>query len=549
MTDHRPPAKRHCQSSILDLFLARCSIEDAIMNGNAKLVKEFLQLLRYPPKGKLLHLAIKSKQEEIAKILVEHGVDVSAKNEDLSSPLHSSIANGLISVTEMLIQKDANVQALDDKKNTPLHIAASKGCIKSVSALLDNGAKIHVKNKFGMTPLENAVKSGNHDIMVILLTITESWQKPPDNFKLMLDSLLIMAARYAAPKEMILTLIALGANPNLDFDQALQSKIAIPALSAALISERKDKKEIMEILIRNGANVNEKSFGGYARVRLASGDGIHREYSLTEFTPLHYAAMFLTDDIDILEMLTDNGADVDAQANYDCGTPLHHASEKLKSEKIVKFLVEHGANVNAITRDSETDNAEMINLVMATPLHYASLAGCFKTAKILIDSGANLTAKNKQSNTPLHLAVKNKNFWHGEFFNIKELVPVQEALLDAGMETVKLLINNGANLEATNDKKNTPLHNAILEGYADVAEILIQHGAKVNTQNKKFQSSLHMAVRNSSLKLGTKCIQILLQNRANLNIKDIRGETPLEIVLRKKIKPYIKTLLLQQHYL
>ena len=76
MTDHRPPAKRHCQSSILDLFLARCSIEDAIMNGNAKLVKEFLQLLRYPPKGKLLHLAIKSKQEEIAKILVEHGVDV-----------------------------------------------------------------------------------------------------------------------------------------------------------------------------------------------------------------------------------------------------------------------------------------------------------------------------------------------------------------------------------------------------------------------------------------------------------------------------------------
>ena len=72
----------------------------------------------------------------------------------------------------------------------------------------------------------------------------------------------------------------------------------------------------MEILIRNGANVNEKSFGGYARVRLASGDGIHREYSLTEFTPLHYAAMFLTDDIDILEMLTDNGADVDAQANY-----------------------------------------------------------------------------------------------------------------------------------------------------------------------------------------------------------------------------------------
>ena len=212
-------------------------------------------------------------------------------------------------------------------------------------------------------------------------------------------------------------------------------------------------------------------------------------------------------------------------------------------------MVEHGANVNAITRDSETDNAEMINLVMATPLHYASLAGCFKTAKILIESGANLTAKNKQSNTPLHLAVKNKNFWHGEFFNIKELVPVQKALLDAGMETVKLLINNGANLEATNNKKNTPLHNAILEGYADVANILIQYEANVNAQNKKFKSSLHMAVRNSSLKLGTKCIQTLLQNRAKLNIKDNRGETPLEIVLRKKINPHIKTLLLQQHYL
>ncbi|MDQ3099609.1 MAG: ankyrin repeat domain-containing protein [bacterium] len=74
--------------------------------------------------GKYLHTAAEFDEAEIAKILIENGIDINQKDF-----FHS---------------------------NTPLHIAAGNGSARVVKVLLENGADKGIKNNSGRTPLDLA---------------------------------------------------------------------------------------------------------------------------------------------------------------------------------------------------------------------------------------------------------------------------------------------------------------------------------------------------------------------------------------------------------
>ena len=58
---------------------------------------------------------------------------------------------------------------------------------------------------------------------------------------------------------------------------------------------------------------------------------------------------------------------------------------------------------------------------------------------------------------------------------------------------VKVLIRNGADVNAGDKIEFTPLHSAAFCGHADVAKVLLQNGADVNAVSKSKRSALHVA--------------------------------------------------------
>ena len=77
------------------------------MNGQVKGVK--------PP----------SEKVETVRLLIEHGMDVSAKDESHSTPLHLASSWGALDILKLLIESGADVTDKDGSSRTPLHLASS----------------------------------------------------------------------------------------------------------------------------------------------------------------------------------------------------------------------------------------------------------------------------------------------------------------------------------------------------------------------------------------------------------------------------------------
>src|SRR5712672_2971546 len=124
-----------------------------------------------------------------------------------------------------------------------------------------------------------------------------------------------------------------------------------------------------------------------------------------EDTPLHSAAWY--GDVEMVQTLL--GYDIDVNARRGRGwTPLHDAAENdsryqrihsvvQSSPDVARILLEHGANVGA--KDEEG----------RTPLHGATRKGSFELVHMLLEHGADAYARPNDGSTPLLLAAKYEN--------------------------------------------------------------------------------------------------------------------------------------------
>ena len=217
-------------------------------------------------------------------------------------------------------------------------------------------------------------------------------------------------------------------------------------------------------------SILDAAFGGNieaVKQHIAAGADVNAKYE--GWTPLHTAVE--GGHKEIAELLIDNGADVNAM-DKDGRTPLHFASAKGHKE-IAELLIAEGADVNVIIQSGSFQ--EMTPLDMATDknrtetedllrkhggktgeeldaLFDAAKTGNVTDAKKAIADDLDVNARDDEGMTPLLYAV-----WEGH------------------REIVELLLANGADTSAKNPDGQTPLDLAIEYDDTEIIDLLRKH--------------------------------------------------------------------------
>ena len=338
-----------------------------------------------------LHAAIEYGCKTALKLLLGRGASTTASDVDGRTALHycanlrktaptfrSSVADFLskdraadnqLTMLKMLLDRVVCLDAADKDSNTALHIVSRRGQLACIRLLLEAGASVGAETTDGLTALTLAVghelddaltkrRHLNLDAVTLLLTKGAHVDAPG-----YIGTVLFDAIKYQS-KELLQLLIARGANVNA---------ADIDGLTALHVACRGDYMTLVPILLDSGADVHAETSSGA--------------------TPLHFAAA--TGDTALVQRLLESGANVDASSKAGL-TALKQACRQ-GDVAVAMQLLKAGANTEI--RDSWG----------ATPLHYAAVAGNAALVQLLLDGGADPHVRNSGGATPAGVARRKRH--------------------------------------------------------------------------------------------------------------------------------------------
>ena len=112
-----------------------------------------------------------TRSVKIAKLLVEHGVDVNAQfeEEDIALHLYIALTSGDTELFEFLINQGVDINTKRNSGYTVLLYAMGGGEIDKIEFLIERGADINVADENGETPLLKAVLYGDRELVQYLI--------------------------------------------------------------------------------------------------------------------------------------------------------------------------------------------------------------------------------------------------------------------------------------------------------------------------------------------------------------------------------------------
>ena len=290
-----------------DELKAAESIEAATQLGNIEAVKQHLddgaEVNAKDGTGRtLLHWAAWVGHKEIAELLITAGADVNAKDGDDDTPLDEAVSEGEKEIADLLRKHGG--------KHGTIHSAVGGGDVEAVKEFLAAGADVNAK-RYGWTPLCEAAISGHNEIAELLIKEGADVNAVAMDDVFFEQTPLDAANKYNQGAVAVL-LRKYGGKTCVELEALIDS------------AKKGDIEGIKQHL----------AAGGDVSIRNKNGD-----------TMLNYAAYL--GHKEIVELLVENGAEVNAKGLADW-TPLHLAAYN-NNEQIVQLLIAKGAEMNPYT--------------------------------------------------------------------------------------------------------------------------------------------------------------------------------------------------------
>ena len=417
--------------------------------------------------------AVKQQDVQAVRALLERRVDVNTAEADGSTALHWASYRDQLETADLLIRAGADVNAATDLGVTPLWLASQNGSVGIVRRLLEAGANPNAALLAGETPLMVAARSGKLDVVELLVKTGANvnahaarrqtalmWgaaQKHSDVVKV----LLAHGADVHARSEVWSQVMAVPPHGHPEYNKLIPHG----GDTALMFAVRAGDLASAKLLVAAGANVNDQDAWGVSATVLAAHSG-YRE---------------------LVEFLLDKGADANSAGP---GFTALHAAIMRRDEIIVRALLAHGANANTPlktwtpTRRNSKDYHFPPALVGATPFWLAARFCQPGVMRLLVKHGADplfvhkskyISGERFQQRTEVTTALMAATGMGGGTAWVQPAPGEREALM---LETAKLAVELGVDVNAANTDGRTALDAAKTGGYDTVVTFLAEKGAK-----------------------------------------------------------------------
>jgi ankyrin repeat protein len=470
-------------------------------------------------RGWPLRQAALAQKYEMVWLLLEAGatvVDISDGSDaiddvlqDRSSILQLVCRSGDLELIQSVLDAgaDVNAPAVGFQGLTALQIAAEEGDPVLTSFLLTLGADVNAEAaEGGKTALQAAVESGNLETIRQLLAggayVNNTVARNEEQTAL-------AVAVVDGNIEITRLLLDAGANANAQVEVNMhESEVKGTLIQLAAFS---GELELTRLLLKARADINappiEHGCMGILR-RVFEGDsrGLDLPYlhifrptaDSGGFTALQAAAK--RGHLQIVRLLLDAGADINAPAAESCGVTALQAAVFANNLALILLLLARGADVNA--------PAARVN--GRTALQAAAQGGQIAIAELLLSAGAD-------PNGPPALK-------HGG-------ITALEASVQAGCCLItQLLLRSNANVHGADSGplRSSAIRTASSAGRTDLANILFERGADIHTAafGPRGRTALQAAAEKGHLEM----VRWLLERGAEVNAAPAsdRGFTALQ---------------------